>query len=148
MSLETDFDDIAMMFLNEMFISGLQRLMNDISEWSDKTFGEYQRNPVILYHLKKEVDELIELFESAGQISDNDDAMKWDNSVLYEYADCMMLLLDSAKHHGLSATKLLFITRMKLNLNKTRKWGKPDENGVVEHISDTKPDAEEKGGQL
>lgn len=125
MSLETDHDDIAMMFLNEVYISGLQRLMNDISEWSDKTFGEGQRNPAIAYHLKKEVDELIKALEE-----------KDETHIRFEYADCMMLLLDSAKHYGFNASHFLFITRMKLNINKTRKWGKPDENGVVEHIKE------------
>ena len=31
----------------------LEILMNDIAAWSDATFGKGQRNPAIVYHLKK-----------------------------------------------------------------------------------------------
>jgi len=103
----------------------LQQLMNDIGDWSDATFGEGQRNPAILYHLKKEVQELIDEFEK----TEIDEFKK-----LGEYADCFMLLLDSARKYGISAGHLIRITREKLEINKKREWGKPDENGVVEHI--------------
>jgi len=52
----------------------------------------------------------------------------------YEFADCFMLLIAAAKMEGMSGNDLILITRLKLALNKKRKWGKPDENGVVEHI--------------
>lgn len=102
----------------------LQKLMDDISEWSDNTFGDYERTIPILHHLKKEVPELIEAIEKEGTIS----------SALFEFADCFMLLLDAAHHHGYTADDILFATMEKLKINKKRKWGKPDENGVVEHI--------------
>jgi len=43
-------------------------------------------------------------------------------------------LLDSASHFGLTAGNLLWYTETKLEINKRRKWGAPDKNGVVEHI--------------
>lgn len=104
----------------------LQKLMDDISEWSDATFGEGQRNPAIVYHLKKEVDELIDVFENYSR---NEHRRLW-----FEYADCIMLLLDSASHAGFSAEDLLSAVKEKLEINKNRKWGKPDTNGVIEHI--------------
>ena len=52
----------------------LQTLMNDISEWSDSTFGSGQRNPAIVFHLKKEVDELIDALNKVN-------ALGCDNSV-------------------------------------------------------------------
>lgn len=115
--------------------------MNDISTWSDATFGDGQRNPAIANHLKKEVEELIEALNKTH-------AMKVDRSVevgdflrqfkntQMEFADCFMLLLDSAHHFDLRAKDLIRLTREKLEINKTRKWGKPDSNGVVEHIKD------------
>ena len=106
----------------------LQNLMNEISEWSDKTFGYGQRNPAILYHLKKEVNELIETFVQSAIDSPQNRIMRM------EFADCLMLLLDSAKHAGFTANELLKATGEKLEINKKRKWGKPDENGVVEHL--------------
>jgi NTP pyrophosphatase (non-canonical NTP hydrolase) len=117
----------------------LQQLMNDISEWSDATFGDGQRNPAIVHHLKKEVDELLAQLKKS-------EVMRYDNSVgigawgrqwsktLEEYADCFMLLLDSAKHFNMTADDLIKVTKDKLEINKQRKWGKPDANGVVEHI--------------
>ncbi len=117
----------------------LNNLMNEISDWSDKTFGESQRNPAIVYHLKKEVDELIvELHKCNTLAADNSVGLgEWARQITNtntEFADCFMLLLDSAKHHGLSAEALIELTKKKLEINKARKWGQPDENGVVEHI--------------
>ena len=112
----------------------LQKLMTDISEWSNKTFGDGQRNPAIVYHLKKEVNELIAVFEGNPR---NAHRQLW-----FEYADCLMLLLDSALHAGFTARDLIDATREKLEINKTRKWGKPDENGVIEHVEQPQPTAE------
>ena len=120
---------------------GLQQLMDDISEWSDATFGNGQRNPAIVHHLKKEVDELIEALNILKVLG-------CDNSVgigefgrqlsktEMEYADCFMLLLDSAHHFGMTADDILKAASKKLEINKQRKWGNPDENGVIEHIKD------------
>lgn len=122
-----------------MSVSQLQSLMDDISQWSDATFGDGQRNPAILYHLKKEVDELIEALTELAE-SGCDDSVgigqfgRHIEKTQMEYADCFMLLLDSAHHFGLTAEKLIKLTREKLEINKQRKWGKPDANGVVEHI--------------
>lgn len=119
----------------------LQTLMNDISEWSDATFGDGQRNPAIVYHLKKEVDELIDALHKSNALgADNSvgvgEFKRQINKTEMEFADCFMLLLDSAHHFGLSAEQLINLTREKLGVNKARKWGKPDVNGVVEHIRD------------
>ena len=56
-------------------------------------------------------------------------------NVLFEFADAYMLLLDSAWHFGISIKTLLEYTQKKLEINKKRKWGKPDKNGVIEHIN-------------
>lgn len=118
----------------------LQKLMDEITEWSDATFGEGQRNPAILHHLKKEVPELIEAiekFQKGNTIkTPYSKSIKLLKDVWEEYADCMMLLLDSANHFGLSADRLLHQVKKKLEINKKRKWGKPDCNGVIEHIRD------------
>ena len=56
-----------------------------------------------------------------------------------EIADCFMLLLDSAHHVGITHNEILQATKEKLEINKKRKWGNPDENGVVEHIKSFQP---------
>ena len=107
----------------------LQKLMDDIAEWSDATF-KGQRNTAIAYYLKKEINELIKAIEKYNERNNEQNSEK----VYYEFADCFMLLLDSAKHFGVTANGLRFITRQKLEINKKRKWGKPDKNGVIEHL--------------
>jgi len=47
-----------------------------------------------------------------------------------------MLLLNGASARGYTADDLLLALEEKLQLNKNRKWGNPDENGVIEHIRD------------
>ena len=119
----------------------LQKLMNEISEWSDKTFGESQRNPAIVHHLKKEVDELIDALNKSNALVyadsiGNGNFSRTINEVKMEYADCFMLLLDSAAHFGMTSEDLIKVTKEKLEINKCRKWGNPDKNGVVEHITE------------
>lgn len=117
----------------------LQDLMNQISEWSDKTFGEGQRSAPIAYHLKKEVDELIDAINKAKELGCDESVGVGEfgrqlQATKFEYADCLMLILDSAHHFGISAKDLISAVIDKLEINKNRKWGKADENGVVEHI--------------
>lgn len=119
--------------------ANIQILMNTISKWSDDTFGSHSRNPGIVFHLKKEVDELISAINEVHRTKN--DTSKFGNSdkvlnMLFEYADCFMLLLDSAAHENISADSLFKFTMKKLEINKLRKWGKPDENGVCEHIKE------------
>ena len=101
----------------------LQKLMDDILEWSSNTF-ENETSISKINHLKKEVDELkFSIFHEHSEAEKR-----------YEFADCFMLLIAAAKMEGLTANDLILITKAKLELNKSRTWGKPDENGVVEHI--------------
>lgn len=97
--------------------SELQRLQDSIEAWSDPTFG-FNRPPASsLHHLLEEVGEVI---------SAPDDRMEW--------ADCMMLFLDSARRAGLTASDLISVTYEKLEINKRRKWGPPNADGFQKHI--------------
>lgn len=123
------------------YMNELQTLMDDISEWSDSTFGAMQRNPAIVWHLKKEVDELIQALDYTHSLGIDESVGAGEfgrqlSKTKMEYADCFMLLLDSAHHFGLTAENLLALAREKLEINKKREWGKPDADGVVEHIRD------------
>ncbi len=95
----------------------IQQLQEEIAQWSDATFGSCRPATRPLHHLAKEVQELIET---------PDDRM--------EYADCLILLLDAYRMAGGSADDLIATCYKKLEINKERQWGDPDENGVVEHI--------------
>jgi len=116
----------------------LQNLMNETSAWSDKTFdeGRFRRNRSvsISYHLQKEAKELTEAlkeFYSGGMPT-----LEFIEDTNKEFADVLILLMDAACHYGLNADQLLTVAFNKLEENKSRTWGTPDENGVVEHIRD------------
>ena len=113
-------------------MDNLQKLMDDVAEWSDKEFGD-DRILITgkLSHLMLEVPELIDSIKE-NQITKN---------VLYKYADCFMLLIDSARLFGLNAETLINITKEKLSINKKRKWGELDSEGKAMHIKEE----EEKG---
>lgn len=119
----------------------LQKLMDKVSKWSDSTFGKLQRTDGIINHLKKEVVELSEAVAEYEKVRGDDSVgigefgRKFEDSNM-EFADCFMLLIDAAHHHGLTARQLIHLTNKKLKINKKRNWGKPDENGVVEHIKE------------
>jgi hypothetical protein len=97
--------------------SRIQQLQDEVANWSDNTFGADRPAKIPLHHLAKEIDELI--------ASPNDSM---------EYADCLILLLDAYRMAGGTADELVELCYKKLEINRRRKWGLPDKNGVVEHI--------------
>lgn len=97
----------------------LRELFNDQREWSNKTFGVGRSPTGPLHHLIKEANEAIE---------DPKDQM--------EFADMLILWMDAAQLAGHSLDELLFATKMKQEINRNRQWGKPNENGVIEHVEE------------
>ena len=112
--------------------------MTEIGEWSDEAFsnGEFRHGRAlpVCYHAKKEIDELIEACDSFF--------IKHNNNSIYdvevELADVFTLMLDCARLLGYNADDVYHICYDKLQINKKRAWGKPDKNGVIEHIKHTK----------
>ncbi len=98
-------------------VKNFQPLQDSITEWADSIFGKDRKPEYILQHLKKEIEELIK-----------------EPSRLEEYADVGILWLNSAAKAGHNVDDLYFSMVGKMMVNKSRKWGKPDENGVVEHL--------------
>lgn len=89
------------------------RLQREIGEWGDRTFP--QATPAsIVAHLQREAAELKE--------------RPWSRE---EMADVAMLLCHLAHRQGID---LQTEVEQKFALNRMRKWGKPDAEGVVEHI--------------
>jgi len=97
--------------------SAIQRLQDELAQWSDAQFGQHRPATRPIRHLRKEVDELLNAPDDAN-----------------EYADCLLLLLDAYRMSGGSADDLVNKAFDKLAINKTRQWGEPDEHGVVEHV--------------
>lgn len=86
---------------------------------SQKLFGkDSERGPSApAHHLLKEAKELV---DKPTDIS--------------EMADIFNLLMDVCRRSGHDIRDLLNAVDYKLDVLLTRKWGKPDENGVIEHI--------------
>jgi len=93
----------------------LRELQDTIGQWSEVTFDDTGPLPKI-HHLKREVDELLaEPYER------------------FEYADCLILLVDAARKAGLSADALLATAFEKMEVNKQRTWVE-DEHGISHHL--------------
>lgn len=124
-------------------MNDIQKLQDDIKKWSDEAFGIYRTGTPIVYHLKKEIDELINALDDLHQgVYANDvtvGAMQVVNKrhqILMESVDCFTLLLDVLAHEQFDVNQLIEASYIKLEINKKRKWGEPNENGVVEHIEE------------
>jgi len=127
----------------------ISKLQHEIQEWSDATFGK-DRSPVpILHHLRKEVPELIDALKEMDKFCEQQrdningdwfsdinhaEFAKLQTAVLDEFADCFMLLMDAAAHYPITMDAACAAIKRKLEINKKRKWGKPDKNGVCKHI--------------
>jgi len=119
----------------------VQDIQDAIQVWSDETFGKERTGKPIAHHLKKEIDEVIEAIDNFhkdrpyGKDKESLELLRHRRKrVLFEIADCMMLLLDVAAHEQYTFKLIMMAVEDKLEINKRRKWGEPDENGVVEHI--------------
>jgi NTP pyrophosphatase (non-canonical NTP hydrolase) len=53
-----------------------------------------------------------------------------------EFADCLLLLFGAAHAAGMTYADITEAISHKMEVNKKRKWGKPDADGVVNHIRD------------
>lgn len=92
----------------------LDRFQAAVGGWQDATFPRKTRRSIVA-HLKEEVGELEQ------------------SHAREEVADCFLLLLGYAHHCGFS---LYDAAAGKFAVNKARKWGKPDPNGVVHHVKE------------
>ncbi len=95
----------------------------EIADWQDETFPKANALSK-MSHLAKEIIELNKALLSF----DHEEAVE---DVSNELADCQYLLFGIASKCGIN---LYEATRKKFEINKKRKWGKPDSNGVVEHL--------------
>lgn len=108
----------------------------DISKWQNETFGEATAFSKVM-HLKQEIDELI---KELVFFAENEDHMQFHEasktSKENEFADCFILLFGAAASDGMNYEQIVDCINHKMQINKARKWGKPDENGVVNHIKE------------
>ena len=98
-----------------------EQQFNDITKWQRETFPNAQPTSK-LSHLSEELEELH--FELSHPT---------DNLRL-EFADCFLLLFGCASSAGMTYGDICMAIDEKMEINRRRKWGQPDENGVVKHI--------------
>ena len=90
----------------------LDTLQHLIGHWQRNTFPSNTKDSVLV-HLAKEVKELQEGHDPS------------------EAADCLFMLIRHAELEGYSLEDELW---KKFQINKKRKWGAPDKDGVIEHV--------------
>lgn len=97
----------------------------EIKEWADATFGfnGVQSTIASLHHLSGEVEELREAVVSRDI-----------TRISQEHADCLIILLHTALNYGLTFSDIVKAAQLKMEINKSREWGGPDERGVVNHM--------------
>ena len=92
-----------------------------ITKWQKETFPNATAMSK-LHHLKEEIEELQ---------SDLENKRFYRN---LEFADCFLLLFGCAAADGFTYEAICDSIEQKMELNFKRKWGTPDENGVVKHL--------------
>ena len=93
----------------------------EVGHWGSTTFPKTS-NKIITLHIQREVDELF----NAAALGDRDNLSE-------ECADIYLMLLHLAHRNRFD---LWATAKKKLSVCQFRSWGKPDAQGVVEHIPD------------
>jgi NTP pyrophosphatase (non-canonical NTP hydrolase) len=107
----------------------IQRLQNNIAEWSDNTFGSVDRTIGILNHLKEEVQEVI---DAKNEYEEGPTGLL-QHKMATEFADCLILLLDAARKSDLNTDLLMQAAEYKMKVNRERKWKPANEQGYHKH---------------
>lgn len=102
-----------------------------ITEWQKQTFPNATPFSKIA-HLEEEVSELYE----AMHMHEPGESRQ---SIRHEFADCFFLLFGAAAAAGMSYEDCCIAIDEKFKINQARKWGKPAENGVVNHVKEDNP---------
>ena len=89
----------------------------EIGAWAVQTFGPGVRFRQHVEHIRRE------LYELSGEVT--------DDRVAEEMADVLSLLLAMAHRRGIDLEAAL---ASKFAVNRKRKWGEPNADGVIEHV--------------
>lgn len=102
----------------------IKEQFEEITDWQHKTFP----NATAMSKLAHLAEELQELYNELAKDDDN------EPRVADEFADCFLLLYGCASAWGMDYEEICASISRKMKINKVRKWGKPDEQGVVRHL--------------
>lgn len=95
--------------------------------WSMRAFPEATAKTSLI----KLAEELIEVAEELEKYPHED-----DKKLLFEYADCLMCLFDSAGRAGITTQELFGAFKEKFEINKKRSWTKNPDN-TYSHIKES-----------
>lgn len=101
-----------------------EEMFDEITKWQRETFPQATKFSKIA-HLEQELEELVMALHSEHETETGKQS---------EFADCFMLLFGAAAAHGMTYDDICCAIAQKMEINKSRKWGQPDKNGVVNHI--------------
>lgn len=107
----------------------IQRLQNNIAEWSDNTFGTEDRTLGILNHLKEEIEEAI---KAKNNYEDSPSGLT-QQRMAGEFADCLILILDAARKSELNTELLMQAAEYKMQINRNREWKPANEQDYHKH---------------
>lgn len=107
-----------------------EKQFNEITEWQDKTFGEATSISKLIHLAGENPDPNSEIGELMADIKVGNPLRR------LEWADGFLLFFGAAKKDGMSYQDISDAIQEKFEINKKRKWGKPDANGVVSHVKD------------
>lgn len=108
----------------------MKNLQISIGNWQKDTFKQATVHG-LLNHLRREVDELEQVLNDYISITSKNINVATD--LKNELADIVILTVALA---DLVAVDLEKAVVAKMVINKTRKWNKPDSQGVVEHVKE------------
>jgi NTP pyrophosphatase (non-canonical NTP hydrolase) len=107
-----------------------EKQFNEVSVWQKQTFGQ----ATALSKLAHLLEEIVELKDELINEKKHPTVTNFNN-IRMEFADCFLLIFGSASSYGFSYENICDAIQEKFEINKARKWGKPNENGVVKHVS-------------
>lgn len=108
----------------------IQKLMTEISAWSDQQFSALTGTRKVLAKLSHLREEVLEL----QQVVDNQDK----NGMINEITDCFMLLLGAAHDLNISEQDIIGLSRAKLDVNKPKKLETPATSNLPHFIKEFK----------
>lgn len=94
---------------------------DEITQWQKETFG----SATAMSKMNHLIEEIVEL---------QDDLLVNAKDRRLEFADCFLLLFGCAAADGMSYDDICSCIDEKMEINRKRTWGKPQENGVIKHI--------------
>jgi len=99
-------------------------LFERIVNWQDSTFTEASALSK-WHHLEEEINELKEMLE---------EPFPERTKLGYEIADALMLIFWILNKEGFNYFDMVYFLGKKMDINESREWSEPDENGVCHHI--------------